>query len=297
MTQPNFLIIGAQKAGTSSLYQYLRQHPDIYMSPVKEAHFFSYLDQKVDFKEPGFFTGKFKYIEDWKTYNALFDEVQNEHAIGEASPSYIYIPETAERIHQHFPDIKLIAILRNPAERTFSNFIHNRSLPKHPETINDLKVALELENQRIQDGWSSSWHYKQKGFYHQQLERYYKLFKPEQIKICLFEELHTNPQTVLKDIFEFLGVDPNFQADVDTVHNASGIPKNRIIQFVRPCLHKLSGMAKSVLPQSTFLKMKSKLLTKPKLSPKERSDLQETFREDTEALQSLIQKDLSHWLK
>ena len=111
MRLPNFLVIGAAKAGTTTVYQYLKQHPQVYMSPRKEPHFFSKNGTK-DYPIPT--------LED---YQALFQEASDEIAIGEASTSYLTHPQTAERIQYHIPHAKLIAILRDPANRTYSLYI------------------------------------------------------------------------------------------------------------------------------------------------------------------------------
>lgn len=298
MSLPNFLIIGAQKAGTSSLYQYLKQHPEIYLSPVKEAHFFSYLDQEIAFKDPMFYPGKFKYIDNLASYEALFSGVTKEKAIGEVSPSYIYIPQTASRIHRQNPGMKIIAILRNPAERAFSNFVHNCSLPGGgEEPLASFAEALAAEEERKQAGWSSSWHYKSKGYYYEQLKRYYDLFGAKQIQICKFEDLKTQPEQTIAEICTFLGVDSSFTPELGNTFNASGLPKNKLIKWIRPLLQKTAPILKSVLPQSAFQRLKGKLLSKPKMSDADRSQLMADYTEDIRSLEELTQQSFQHWLK
>lgn len=110
---PNFLIIGAPRAGTTLLYEGLWRHPEIYMSPVKEPWFFCEEELQI--------------VQDLETYRALFSEVRDEEAIGEASTIYLYSPKAPLCIKQHLPDARLVATLRNPVERAYSQFLRKFS--------------------------------------------------------------------------------------------------------------------------------------------------------------------------
>ena len=123
MTMPNFLIIGAMRAGTTSLYHYLKQHPQVYMSPVKEPRFFALEGEKPDPGRPTDERLMNHSITDIEAYRALFQAVSKETAIGEASPLYLYSPKAPERIRHYIPDAKLIAVLRDPVERAYSHFL------------------------------------------------------------------------------------------------------------------------------------------------------------------------------
>ena len=139
MTMPTFLIIGAGKSGTTSLYYYLKQHPQVYMSPVKEAHFFDQDEgEKPDFRGPG--RSSPPPITSIEDYRALFRGVTDETAVGEATPSYIYIPGAPGRIRRRIPDAKLIAGLRNPTDRAYSAFLH--TVRSGRERLTDLARAL-----------------------------------------------------------------------------------------------------------------------------------------------------------
>ena len=151
MTLPNFLVIGAAKSGTSSLYMYLKQHPEIYMSPIKEPHFFSFDDESKMTKGPG--DPIHKAITNFDDYQAQFDGVTDEKAIGEASTSYLYRPEAPGRIHAMLPDAKLIVILRNPVDRAFSAYMH--VVRDKRETSKDFAEALSKEESRKAAGWET----------------------------------------------------------------------------------------------------------------------------------------------
>jgi len=223
MTMPNFLLMGAAKAGTTALYQYLKQHPQIYMSPVKEPHFFAYEGRKPNTQGPGDTAND--SIITLKEYLALFESVRNERAIGEASTMYLYLPQACERIRYYLPDARLIAILRHPAERAYSAFIH--LVREGRETLTNFSQALQSEEERIRQNWGPLWHLTRCGFYYEQVKRYFDTFPREQIKIYLYDDFKARPTQVVQDIFRFLKVDDSFQPDMSVRVNISGIPKSR----------------------------------------------------------------------
>ncbi|MGL6339568.1 MAG: sulfotransferase family protein, partial [Waterburya sp.] len=140
---PNFLIIGAAKAGTTALHEYLQQHPQIYLTPTKETNFFAFEGEIINFQGTGDEALKDFSITDLNTYQAEFEQVTQELAIGEACPSYLYYPQAATRIKQYIPDARLIVILRNPVERAYANFLH--IVRDDRETHRDFALALQAE--------------------------------------------------------------------------------------------------------------------------------------------------------
>ena len=176
MTMPNFFIVGAQKAGTTSLYHYLDQHPQVYMSPIKEPYFFDHeMDSEGEVVRRDFGghrqPPRFANIGE---YSALFEGVQNERAIGEATPLYIYAPGAPERIERHAPGAKAIALLRHPADRAYSAFLHAVRIGAEPLT--DFAQALREEPFRVRNGWHYVFHYRSRGLYYQQLNHLYEVF-------------------------------------------------------------------------------------------------------------------------
>lgn len=300
MTMPNFLIIGAAKSGTTTLYDWLNRHPQIYMSPVKETNFFALENTNPDIFKDTVHQG---YAKDFKTtiteYREEFTGVNNEVAIGEASPSYLYYPQAAAKIKHYLPDVKLIAVLRNPVERAYSNFVHH--LRDNLETTTDFSQALELEKERIESNWWWGFHYLNAGFYSVQLKRYWNIFDREQIKIYLFEDLINNPETTVRDICQFLQVDDSWEIYQGDRQNVTGVPKNRFFYNFLTRKNILKEPLKLFLPQplrdSLVTKLKNKTLQKPQLSLLIRSQLIEAYRAEIEQLQSLINRDLSSWLE
>ncbi|OKH27677.1 sulfotransferase family protein [Chroogloeocystis siderophila] len=296
MTMPNFLVIGAAKAGTTALYYYLKQHPQIYMSPEKEPKFFALEGDKLDFRGPGDRENIVKSaITDIEAYRQLFKGVTNEIAIGEASPLYLYSPKAAERIKKYIPNAKLIAILRNPIERAYSGYIMH--VREGRETAKDFAEALQEEENRIRNNWGWG-HYVNVGFYHTQLKRYLALFNKEQIKVYLYEDLKADPISLVQDVFRFLGVDDTFLPDTSLKYNVAGVPKNEAIKAMIKNLNTVKPAMNFLLPDKVRHYVRSKIFEKPPaLSYDIRQKLIEVYREDILNLQNFLHRDLSPWLK
>jgi len=297
MAMPNFLIIGAAKSGTTALYEYLKQHPQIYMSPVKEPKFFGLDGERLNFKGPGDEKANRTIVTDIRAYKALFDDVSNEKAIGEASPWYIYLENAPRQIQAYIPKVKLIAILRNPVDRAYSNFLQQAN---NREPFTDFSQALQEENKRIRNNWRPHWHYKQLGFYHVQLSRYFKVFDRSQIKVYLYRDFCNNSVGVLRDIFQFLDVDDSFIPNVSKRYNVTSVSKERpvskLLNQPSRAISTLQLLLPQELGQSLITTTPKENLVKSQLSPEIRRQLIEDYRDDILKLQLLIEQDISHWL-
>jgi hypothetical protein len=180
MSLPNFLIIGAAKAGTNALYHYLRQHPQVYMSPWKEPKFFAF-ESEADL---GFRAADGKdapvnasVILDQAEYEKLFDGADHALARGEASTHYLYVEDSPRRIKALIPKARLIAVLRNPVDRAFSSYQH---LVRDDLEPLDFGPALDAEPRRIAEHYAYLYRYTDMGFYSEQLDRYERIFPEEQ---------------------------------------------------------------------------------------------------------------------
>jgi hypothetical protein len=280
---------------------YLKQHPEIFMSSVKEPHFFSFDEESKMTKGPG--DPIHTAITNFDEYQALFDNASNENAIGEASTSYLYRPEAPERIHAMLPDVKLIAILRNPADRAFSAYMH--VVRDHREKAKDFEEALTFEENRKAANWEPIWHFTSVGHYYEQLKRYYDLFTPEQIRVYLYEDLNQNQSGLLADIYQFLGVDPSFSPGSVARYNASGQVKNKTMLkaskwlFSKP--NPIRWISRKVIPESARLNfatwVRRSNLKRQSIPPKVKRQLQESYRDEIKQLDKLIGRDLSGWLE
>lgn len=295
---PNFLIAGAAKCGTSSLHNYLAQHPEIFMSKVKEPRFFSSYGQpslggpKDDEVEAW-------YVKDYEKYKALFDNVNGEKMIGESSADTLYFHEnTIPLIKERLGDPKIVIILRDPVKRLFSAYQHMRRDER--ESL-ELKDALKEEDKRIAENWELIYHYTTASKYSEPLEAFMNNFST--LKVVINEELLSDPQKVLKEVFEFLEVDPNQDIETGIKYNQSGIPK---FKFIHNLLFKGDGIRKYISPIArTFMnheqrkklshKIQGANLSKLTMDPALKPELNKIFQSDVAKLESLINKDLSNW--
>jgi sulfotransferase family protein len=307
MVMPNFFIIGAQKAGTTSLYHYLNQHPQIYMSPIKEPFFFDHEispNGEVVQQEFGGRQQAPRFV-NTEQYCTLFRAAKGETAIGEASPLYIYAPRTPERIKKYVPEARSIALLRNPADRAYSAFLHAVRIGAEPLT--DFAQALQREEDRIRDNWHYVFHYRTRGLYHAQLKRYYEVFGRERVGVWLYEDLRDDPASVTQDVFRFLEVDDTFVADTSSRHNPAGVPESEAARAMMRMTDTSVGVLRNAVPPTSKIfpfvsKMRravqSRVLTEPPpIDPEIRTELIKGYREDILKLQVLIGRDLSMWLR
>lgn len=297
MTLPNFLVIGAAKSGTSSLYKYLAAHPQIFMSPVKEPRFFA-----VESDPSAIGQGEVQErvwegtVTSFDAYQALFAEANGHPAVGEASPLYLWSPHAAGAIHRRIPDVKLIACLRHPVERAFSHFLHNLRIGL--ETHTRFEDALEADARR---------HYTEyigQGMYHRLLNRYYERFDPSRIRVYFFDDLKREPETVMRDIYRFLGVDESFRPDTQTKYNVGQrtVKDPKIERFISAGKNALRPL-RPLMPNSLIRVLKGTAhraekiaQVTPELSPATRSELCGVFREDVLRLEKRTGRDLSAWL-
>jgi hypothetical protein len=297
VTLPNFLIIGAAKAGTTAIWSYLSQHPQIYMSPHKEPRYFALCGRPVEFCGPGDIT-RFRFVTDFDDYKALFEGVKGETAIGEASPWYLYVPSAAPAIKERLPGVKLIAILREPVERAFSNFLH--AVREGLEPLSSFREAMEAEEERIQAGWSPRFHYKQKGYYYRQLSHYLEYFDRERLRIYLYDDFIEEPAELVADLFAFLGVNVEFEVDMRRRLNVSWVPKSQILGQILREGNILTRTAGRLVPKGVAAKVKGRIAAlnekpKPVLIPEDRARFHLEYREDILRLEALLGRSLKRW--
>lgn len=303
MTLPNFLVIGAAKAGTTSLYHYLRQHPGIYLPAQKETNFFALEGKALDFCGPGDreFISSFS-VTRYDDYVTLFASVTGQTAIGEVSPMYLYSREAPGRIRQHIPDAKLICILRNPVERAYSHYLMFVRDKREPHRWS-FSRALADEKDRVRSHWEWAWRYADIGFYGEQLTRYYELFDCRQIRIYLYEEFSERPYETLKDIFRFLQVDENFRPDISEQFNVSLVSRSEQLEKLLQDSEWFKSAAKLLVPMPARWRhyiaewLRDKNTYRPTLSRRQRKKLAAIYRDDVMKLQDLIGRDLGVWMK
>lgn len=295
---PNFLIVGAAKSGTSSLDRYLGQHPDIFIPPKKEAHFFSIPDFPPKFQGPGDEGMNEETIRSQEAYERLFEGAGSARAVGESSAFYLYYPGTAKQIFAANPHMKIVMILREPVSRAYSAYMHN--IRDDRETLS-FEEALKEEPHRKRLDYEPMWLYRELGLYSEQIQRYLDVFGSEQVRIVLYDDFSADAQKVVSDVCAFLGVRTDIAMDTGLRHNESGVPKSRaLFNFIskpNPVKELIKPFIPPTVRERLGIKAKSMMLKKSAMSPASRAELQAFYRADVLRLQELIGRDLSSWLK
>lgn len=292
MVLPNFVIIGAAKAGTTALYWYLAEHPAVFMSPVKETNYFAYgLDGagRLLYGNPEVHRFPVKSLAE---YEALFAGADRATAIGEASPLYLECPQAAGRIRELIPGARIICSLRHPVDRAYSDyqmFLRRRGLRLDP--------ARDLTP-------TSAWarpdsHWMQIGRYHEQLARYFDAFPRAQIHVSLFDDLKRNALQTTQDVYRFVGVDaahaPNFAAP----HAVGGMPASRLLErfFMNRVIRSAVEPWVPTRAANWVRQLRSRNLRRaPSLPAQLRRDLTRHFRDDIARTSELIGRNLDGWL-
>lgn len=300
---PDFLLIGAAKSGTTSLYHYLRQHPQIFLPRQKEPLFFSFQERPPQCRDTDLRGNRGKNIV-WRfeEYVKLFQKAKEDQTVGEASTSYLYTSDTTiEHIKsvygEKYRDIKIMVILRNPVERAYSHYLFLTKLGW--ETLPfEQAICERVMKERFSK--FKGYEYVDHGMYYRRIQSYLDEFP--NVKINLFDDLK-DPKKLVRDMFEFLGVNPHVHVDTDFVVNPSGIPKSRLLVDV---LLRMNSLMKPVIPliplkySLRLIELRDgilkRILEKPQMRDATRSKLLRLFRGDVLRLQGLIGRDLSHWM-
>lgn len=303
MPLPNFLLIGAAKAGTTSLYHYLRQHPQIFMSAVKEPSYFAYQGEAPRLSAEWQNWAKNNIVADWSAYQALFAGSEGYPVVGEASPAYLSHMEAAQRIHAALPHARLAAILRQPVERAYSAYKMAQLYGDDSRLDFDQFVQRRLAALRPQGPMEGG--RRDPGLYARHLQRYYDLFPRSQIYVTLFDELQRDPAALLRGLFTFLEVDAAFKPDISQRFMSGGEPRSRAWRLLIQNISRIKPALRRWLPTALHMPLLRRwdqlqrrgLRKAPPVSPQTRQALLAYYREDTLRLQDLLQRDLSAWLK
>ena len=279
---PNFFIVGAPKAGTTSLYNYLKTNPEIYMSALKEPHYFApELSAKMHTKP----------IRDRTEYLSLFEGAKNQIVIGEGSTRYLQDPNAAALIHQAASTARIIIILRDPVERAFSDYL--MFAYRHASKLRVQKIMkmnfddsdLNIPIKEILDA----------GYYFEQVQRYLRSFGLEQVKIFVYEEFIRHTEEKVEEALRFLGVNQKITDFQDKVHNPFIVPR---LPFAFSIINSglVSRMAQRLIPTTSRLYLREKILTKkadkPKMAEEDRIYLQNLYRDDVQKLRDLLGRSL-----
>lgn len=295
---PNFVLAGPPKTGSTSLHGYLRQHPEVYMSGNKEPTFFGAADL---WSEPfhEYTTRRIAngapLVREWSAYVDLFQDGRERTAIGEASVDYFWLPGAAQAMQAKLPEVRLIFVLRDPAERLFSEYLPTlwRAIPGTPVSFRAQFLAAV---DRLDPSAAVRPHV---GRYATHLQRFFALFPRNQIRIYLHEDYRADPTGMLRDIFAFLGVDPGCPIDLSVSHNVPILPR-------LPRLHALRRRIFGKTPLTTWLpdrvrrplsRWYHQRRSEVRMRPSDRAMVIEYYREEVKGTAELLERDLSAWLR
>jgi hypothetical protein len=295
---PDFLVIGAFKSGTTSLMSYLSQHPDVMVPWLQEPNFFGAEDFSLSLdgvkaarRDQDGAYGR-RRTSSLAQYANLFAEAPAHCIVGESSPQYMTHPAACDRIRSLVPDCKLVAILRNPIDRAFSDYsmFVRDGIEKEPfaDVIHRPRSIKPMG------------HYVETGMYGKQLQPFIETFPADQVRVYLHDDLRADPGEVLHSLFGWLGVDPTFEPNVSEMMNPSGVPRNSLVAAAYIARRHLQPYLKPIVPRSVQRRLDVRLergLEKDVIAPEVRRELAEMFADDVALLSRLIDRDLSHWLR
>lgn len=297
MSQPNFIVVGAGRSGTTSLHNYLAQHPDIFMCASKSPNYFASAIPQPPWETPAARAMAAQWVSDPATYRAMFKGAEGATAVGEVSPVYLQAVQVASNIAAACGDVRIIAVLRNPVDRACAHFLGRQRDGIEPPDVSMTERMDELLSAGLPNDVAFG-HYPGCGRYHHFLKPYVEQFGKRHVHVALHDDLVTDPLAVLAAMFDFLGVDPGFEPDMSERLNATGQIRNPILRQIwtrsvrvrtglRP--HLPVGLRRSV--GSTFLAD----LDRPPIDPQLRQRLLDVLIDDITALEGLIGRDLSTW--
>lgn len=299
---PDFLIVGAPKAGTSALHSALAQHPGLHMSRVKEPKYFLCGDAPPPaYRGPGDAHSCREWVWRRDGYQDLFAHARDDALCGESTPFYLYDDDAQRRIAHQLPDVRLITVLRDPIDRAYSNWMHLWSDGLEP--LADFVSACEAESRRIRDGWAPFWHYQEMGRYGQQLSRLFERFKRERVLILRYRELVDEPETTLDRVCRFLGVTEGV-VDAPATDNARPFvhagPRTALLgRTVRA-----GARAGSLFPPHLWRRASRPLINllqadraahRPTLTAAERASLLQPLLSDIDLLEELTGQSFDDW--
>lgn len=309
MRSPNLFIVGAPKSGTTALYEYLKAHPDVFMTAYKEPHYFG-----SDLQGPRM--RQFRGNE--KKYLSLFAGARDEKWVGESSIWYLYSSRAAQEIHAYDPRAAVIVMLRNPIELAYS--LYYQSSYTGNEVLPTFEQALDAEDERAAGRGmpprSHTYHglfYTRMGLYTEQVGRYFDTFGRERVHVVIYDDFKADTAAAYRRTLEYLDIDPTFTTTFNIINaskrvRVSGIQKAMLALGISPMLLKdrLNYIAATnrALPRA----MRDRLLNpatsaytrhehRPPMLPETQARLQRLFMPEVERLSALLGRDLTHWCR
>lgn len=300
---PDFLIVGAAKGGTTTLYYKLMELKNVAFSEIKEPNFFNYFSKNILFNDLNGRTVNTHFITELNSYCQLFTEFNQHNIIGEASTYYLYnYQETIQNIKElygeDYKNLKIFIVLRNPVKRAWSHYMMKKRDGQEPLSFG-LSITSEIIKERLSKNVLPSYDYIGFGKYYESVQSYLSNFPETQV---ILQEDLSNPN-LLPNLSNFLKTKvKKIEKDTESRHNMSGIPKNKFSEILTKFIFRESNIKntiKNFIPYPVRKKIKSQsgqyLLKPVKIPEKEEKILTDIYKEDIQKLSKLIKRDLSHW--
>lgn len=280
---PDFFIIGAAKSGTTSLYEYLRRHPEIFLPKIKEPNYFADVHLQSRYRH------LVVNIKEDAEYHRIFRKATSQQLIGEGSVSYLFCSKAPERIFKINPYAKFLAVLRDPVERAYSHYWMDVAVGQQHQDFRNAVLTDLMEKRRY---WGTARLYVDLGLYYQQLIRYFELFPSDNVKIIYQEDLMNDAWSVMADVGRFLGVNVDIfdEMSFDRHHNEFSLPAGNFSKFI-VAQRNLRLMLRMIIPQPVRRAVLDSVLMskaqKPIMALEDRVFMQSFFEEDINKIDQL----------
>lgn len=306
LTIPNFFIIGAPKAGTTALQKMLSTHSDVFMSPIKEPHYFStdfnIEEFKSDYrhnnpcdlssylKQPLLEEIHLAHTPNWEQYIQLFREAKEQKAIGEASSGYLYSTAAPKNIYNTNSDARVIMILRSPVDRAYSHYCMDKASGR--VRTNSFVTAVENDFRNPSKAWGGKHLYVELGLYYEHVRNYLDIFPQKQVKVIFYDDWVQDNKKIIDEVCSFLEILPASYQGVGMTFNKSKSPRFHYLHhFIT--LTRLRELQRIILPSVISRSLKKvwySTTPREKLTINDRQKISKFFVKDKDKLRSLLSK-------
>ena len=301
-SQPDVLILGAPKAGTTALHAALARHPQVYASPVKEPKYYMCADAPPPaYAGPGDAHSQREWVWRQEDYAALFADAPPNALRLESTPFYLYLAGARRRIAEELPEARLLVVVRDPIDRAYSNWMH--LWVDGLEPIDDFVAAWDAEDERVAAGWAPFWHYRRLGRYGEQLADLFDRVDRERVLVLRYRQLVSQPTETLNRVARFLGI---AEDQIGTV------PPDNSRPFVRPGLKtsvlgraiRAGAAAGQLFPPQVWRQASRPLVAalqqgglrqRPRLAPEQREGLVAECLDDIARLEQVLGESFNDW--
>jgi hypothetical protein len=301
--QPDFLIVGAPKAGTTALHSALAQHPDVFMTQPKEPKFWLCDGAPPPaWCGPGDAHSQQEWIWRADEYAALFDAGRDHPVRGESTAFYLWSRGAHRRIAEELPDVRLIAVVRDPVDRAYSNWMHLWSDGLEP--LADFEVAFARQDERVEAGWAPFWRYRELGMYGEQLAHLQRYVDPARVLVMRYRDIVDDPPAAVDRACRFLGIATGTVATIPRDNSRGYVTPGWRPAVLGPVV-RTGALLGQLAPPEVWRRLHAPLIgqlsgraeaARPRLTEAQRERLVPAFAEDVALLAEVTGEDFSDWL-